>query len=236
MSANPLVSVIIPVFNGERYLAAAMESVLAQDYAPLELIVVDDGSTDASTDIVRRCSAARGLAQPNQGNGAAKNTGLAAARGELIAFLDQDDVWLPGKLTAQAGQLLENPALSYVTCHCRLIREPGTAWPEWVNPLFYDSPQPSNMPSALLARRSAFERVGPFDPSYWLCNDSDWLMRARDAGLAGRLMAEALYDRRVHASNLSYDGARLSSEAFRLLHGSIQRKRAARARGSQANV
>jgi glycosyltransferase involved in cell wall biosynthesis len=232
MSARPLVSVIIPVFNGERYLAAAIESVLAQDYAPWELIVVDDGSTDSSADIARRCPDARFLSQPNQGNGAAKNTGLAVARGELLAFLDQDDQWLPGKLSVQVAALFQNPALGYVTCHCRLRREPGTPWPAWVNPAYYDSPEPTNMPSALMARRAAFERVGPFDPDFWLCNDSDWIMRARDAGLPGRQLAEVLYERRVHAGNLSHDQARVAVEAFRLLHGSIRRKRAARAGGS----
>ncbi|MEP7356399.1 MAG: glycosyltransferase family A protein [Anaerolineales bacterium] len=235
MNAPPLVSVIIPVFNGERYLAAAIESVLSQDYQPLELIVVDDGSTDSTPAIIQRYTFARRLPQPNQGHGVAKNTGLAAARGEFISFLDADDVWRPSKLRLQMDQLLQDPALTFVTCHCRLVREPGTAWPAWVNPLFYDNPQPSHVPSALLARRSAFERVGPFDPAFWHCNDSDWILRARDAGLRSRLMPEVLYNRRVHAGNLSHAAAELTAESFRVLHGSIKRKRASQA-GSRPNA
>ena len=232
MSERPLVSVIIPVFNGERFLNAAIESVLGQDYQPLELIVVDDGSTDGTPAIIRQYPRARCLSQPNQGHGPAKNAGLTAACGEFIAFLDADDVWRPEKLRRQAAHLIQNPTLGYVTCYCRLVREPGTDWPGWVNAMFYEKPQPSHMPSALLARRSAFERVGPFNPDFWHSNDTDWVMRARDAGLPGYQLPEVLYDRRVHDRNLSYDLAGLSAEVFRLLHESIRRKRAAPAPGT----
>jgi glycosyltransferase involved in cell wall biosynthesis len=232
MSAAALVSVIIPVFNGERFLAEAIESVLAQDYAPLELIVVDDGSTDGTPAIIARYLPAHCLRQANHGHAAAKNAGLAAAQGELIAFLDADDVWRRGKLAAQAAALRENPALAFVTCHCRLFRAPGADWPAWVKPEFYDQPQPAHLPSALLARRSAFERLGAFDPSFAHSDDSDWFMRARDAGLPGQMMPEVLYDRRVHAANMSWDLSGISAAGLRALRASIQRKRAARGRGS----
>jgi|SRR5579859_4781460 len=232
MNEGPLVDVIIPVFNGERYLATAIESVLAQDYQPLELVVVDDGSTDSTAAIIQQYSRVRWLRQPNQGHGVAKNTGLSATRGEFVAFLDADDVWRPEKARLQVAQLQQNPALGYVTCYCQLMRQPGTDWPPWINPVFYESPQPSHLPSALLARRSAFERVGPFDPGFWHCNDTDWILRARDAGVPGFQMAEVLYDRRLHAGNLSNNTAELSAEAFRLLHASIKRKRASQARQS----
>ncbi len=235
MNANALVSVIIPVFNGERYLAAAIESVLAQDYQPLELLVVDDGSTDGTPAIGQRYPVARWLLQANQGHGVAKNTGLAAARGEFVAFLDYDDIWRPDKVRRQVEQFQSDPALGYVTCHCRLVREAGTEWPSWVDPRYYDQPQPALVPSALVARRSAFDHVGPFDPSFWLTNDSDWIMRARDAGLPTRLMPEVLYDRRIHATNQTHNTAGLMAEALRLMHGSIKRKRAARAAGREPN-
>jgi glycosyltransferase involved in cell wall biosynthesis len=230
MKSQALVSVIIPVFNGERHLAAAIESVLAQDYPSRELIVVDDGSTDGTAAIVERYPQAGRLAQPNQGHGVAKNTGLAIASGEMIAFLDADDVWRPSKLRLQVEGLRQNPALGYATCHCRLLLEAGAPWPAWVNPRYYDSPQPSYLPSALLVRRSVFERIGLFDPGFWHCNDTDWIMRARDAGVLGQLLPEVLYDRRIHAANLSSQTAAVSVESFRLLHASIKRKRAAAAR------
>jgi glycosyltransferase involved in cell wall biosynthesis len=110
--SQPLVSVVVPVRNGERFLGEALDSVLAQDYEPVELIVVDDGSTDGSGDI----AGARGahvIRQEGGGLAAARNAGLAAAQGELVAFIDADDVWLPGKLVRQVEYLLDRPDVGF---------------------------------------------------------------------------------------------------------------------------
>ena len=97
-----LISCVIPVFNGERYLGEALESVLAQSYQPLEVIVVDDGSTDETAEVARRYGErVRYVWQPNAGETAARNLGLTAAHGEFIAFLDADDVWDSEKLERQ---------------------------------------------------------------------------------------------------------------------------------------
>src|SRR5690349_2600271 len=104
MSA-PLVSVVIPVFDGEAYLAAAIESALAKTYARVEVIVVDDGSTDGSASVAARYDV-RLVRQSNRGVSAACNAGVEAARGELIAFLDADDLWPPERLEIQARHLL----------------------------------------------------------------------------------------------------------------------------------
>ncbi|MCB2187946.1 MAG: glycosyltransferase family 2 protein [Deltaproteobacteria bacterium] len=116
MSA-PLVSVIIPVYNGAAFLARAVESVLAQTLDDLEVIVVDDGSQDASGDVAARLAAAhasvRLLRQVNQGPGAARNAGAAVAQGRFVAYCDADDLWLPGKLSRQMP-LFEDPAVALV--------------------------------------------------------------------------------------------------------------------------
>ncbi|MFL5886158.1 MAG: glycosyltransferase family 2 protein, partial [Thermoleophilaceae bacterium] len=88
MAARPLVSVLVPVYQGERYLAEALDSVFAQDYEPLEVIVLDDGSTDGSADIARSYGGVRYLHQENSGIAAARNAAIGAARGEIVAFLD----------------------------------------------------------------------------------------------------------------------------------------------------
>jgi glycosyltransferase involved in cell wall biosynthesis len=93
--SNPLVSVVTPVYNGEAFLRETLESIFAQDYEPFEVIVVDDGSTDGSAAIARSYPAARYIRQHNQGPAAARNAGIAAARGEFLAFVDADDVALP---------------------------------------------------------------------------------------------------------------------------------------------
>src|ERR1044072_1619841 len=108
-----LVSVIIPVYNGGRYLRAALESVFAQTYRPIEVIVVDDGSADDSGLIAQSFPEVRHMRQQNQGVAAARNNAIAASRGEFLAFLDQDDLWTPEKLRLQIGYLLTHPELGY---------------------------------------------------------------------------------------------------------------------------
>src|SRR6476660_1471039 len=110
---KPLVSVIIPVYNGTCYLRAALESVFAQTYRPFEVIVVDDGSLDDSGVIAQSFDDVRYIHQENQGVAAARNNGIEVARGEFLAFLDQDDLWTPEKLKLQMGHLLSDPELGY---------------------------------------------------------------------------------------------------------------------------
>src|SRR3954451_23570366 len=105
----PLVSVIIPVHNGAKYLRAALESVFAQTYSPFEVIVVDDGSVDESGVIAQSFNDVRYIHQANQGVAAARNNGIGAARGEFLAFLDQDDLWTTEKLKLQMGYLMKDP-------------------------------------------------------------------------------------------------------------------------------
>jgi glycosyltransferase involved in cell wall biosynthesis len=116
-----LVSVIVPVYNGENYLSETLDSIFAQDYEPFEVIVIDDGSTDGSADIVQSYSNVRYIHQSNQGVPVARNTGLTAAQGEFIAFSDQDDLWKPNKLRVQTGYLLQYTEVQYVLCKTRLF-------------------------------------------------------------------------------------------------------------------
>lgn len=111
------ISVVIPTYNYARYLPEAIDSVLAQTYAPLEVIVVDDGSTDGTPEVLAAYGAKiRSIRQENQGVAAARNTGVSAARGEYIALLDSDDVWLPRKLELQMPRFEATPSLGFVHC------------------------------------------------------------------------------------------------------------------------
>ena len=230
--SDPLVSVVIAAYNSERFLAAAIESVLIQDYSPFELIVVDDGSTDSTASIAARYPQAAYIRQENQGNGSTKTTGLAAASGDLIAFLDGDDSWLPDKLKVQARYLLQNPEIDFVICHAVNVLEPGSQWPAHIVPDHRGPSVPSYMPSAMMMRRSAFDRVGPFDARLRLVNDFDWIIRSRDAGLKCALLPETLLHHRFHDANLSHQIGQVKRESLRALHGSIKRKRAGHNGGS----
>jgi len=224
---SPLVSVIIPVYNGERYLGEAIESVLGQTYRPLELLVVDDGSTDGSADVASSYPEVSYMYQTNQGHGAAKNAGAAAARGEFLAFLDADDVWAPSKLRCQVTYLQANVDVGCVLCNMASFLEPGQSEPRWLGPAGLTE-VPAYIPSALLVRKAVFEEIGGFDPTYQHANDIDFHLRAMDAGVAVGRVDELLLHRRIHDSNLSHDrapGSPLSSEMFQALRASIARKR-----------
>jgi len=112
---GPLVSVVIPVYNGERYLGEAIDSVLRHSFAGSEIIVVDDGSTDRTADVATAYgSAVRYFRQHQSGSGAARNRGIEVARGSLFAFLDADDVWTPNKLAIQKSAFDADPELELV--------------------------------------------------------------------------------------------------------------------------
>ena len=114
------ISVIIPVFNGARYIAAALDSVFNQNYNNIEVIVVNDGSTDNSENIIKSYDI-RYLKQENLGVAVARNNGIKLSKGEFLAFLDQDDVWQPDTLSLQYNQFLDQKNLGYVLSPCRQL-------------------------------------------------------------------------------------------------------------------
>ncbi len=225
---SALVSVIIPVYNGERFLAAAIESAVAQDYRPVEVIVIDDGSDDGTAEVARSFPQARYLFQTNRGLSAARNAGIEAARGEIIAFLDADDVMLPNKLTVQAEYLRDRPDVGCVLCRQKILLEPGAALPAWLPPDRIFGDPGGSPPGSALVRRSAIERAGGFDPAYRLAVGMEWLGRLRDAGVKVAVVPEILMLRRVHDSNLSHQNRKLREELLQGLKGKIGRARAAR--------
>ena len=220
-----LVTVIVPVYNGERYLAFALKSIFEQDYCPLEIIVVDDGSVDGSADIVKSFPEIRYLHQSNQGVAVARNVGLDAARGQFIAFLDQDDLWMPNKLSRQIDYLLKYPQVDGVLTKSRLFLEPGIEAPSWLKRGLLLEDQAGYFPSALVVRKTAFEQVGHFDPAYRTSSDSDWFFRAKNCGISIAVLPETLVHRRIHRANHSYQAQLASSEILKVVKSSIDRQR-----------
>ena len=120
---GPLVSVVIPVFNGEAFLREAVQSVLAQKYSPIEIIIVDDGSTDGTATVARSLpETVRYLHQTNKGPAAARNRGIEHAQGSLIAFADADDLWPADKLELQLPYLINDPAIEIVMGRIQQVR------------------------------------------------------------------------------------------------------------------
>ena len=115
-----LISCIVAVYNGERYLGEAIDSILAQTYRPSEIIIVDDGSTDGTAAVVARYGQqVRYVWQPNSGPAAARNLGLDVMQGEFVAFLDADDLWHPEKLAQQMARFRARPELDYCVAHAQ---------------------------------------------------------------------------------------------------------------------
>jgi GT2 family glycosyltransferase len=223
-AARPSVSVVIPVLDGERFLAEAIASANAQTYSPLEVIVVDDGSSDGSAELAERLGA-RVLRRPHRGVSAARNAGIAAARGDLIALLDADDRWPAERLAVQVERLQERPELGFVIGRARLFLDPGTPRPDW----FTDDlamGETALARATLLARRELFERIGGFDESSDICEDLDWLVRARDAGIPYEVLDDVLVEYRVHGGNTGLSRRDdLEKGLLRTLRSSVNRKR-----------
>jgi glycosyltransferase involved in cell wall biosynthesis len=223
-----LLSVVLPVFNGASYLAAAIDSVLAQSRPADEIIAVDDGSTDDSRAILARYPGVRVVDQPNAGCAAARNAGAARASGDAIAFVDQDDIQCVERFARQIDTLEADPRLGFVVCaQQNFLNETMARPPAWCDPRILLVPQHGFGTNTLLLRREVFSRVGLFDPEKVPIDDSDWLLRALDGGERYLHLDAVLVRRRVHDANLS---ARRMSPRFthlmaRTLHESLKRRR-----------
>jgi glycosyltransferase involved in cell wall biosynthesis len=222
--AEPSISVMVPVFNGASFLPEALESVLAQTRPPNEVVVVDDGSTDESAAIASAYGGAvRVHRQPNRGIGAARNAALALAQGDLLAFLDADDVWQPRKLELQLDLLATSPELDIVFGHIAEFRTgPGGRR----EPL--GDPRPGPLTVTMLIRAEALRRVGPFREGVVVSEYLVWLARARELGLREAMLPDVLTWRRVHDTNNGLVNRRAIEEYPRVFKELLDRRRAAR--------
>ena len=224
---RPLVTTIIPVYNGEQFVGEAIESSLGQDYEPHQVVVIDDGSTDGTADVVR-CYPVRLLQQENAGVAAARNAGIAAAEGELIALLDADDRSAPGRITAQVDVLAANPDAACVLGLETIFVEEGTAEPHWIAalPRNEDGTSVAYPPATGLYRRAVIERFGGFDEGMRMGEDGDLLLRIAESGLAVIYADVQTVERRMHGGNLTADEPKLRAGLATVLKRRIDRKRA----------
>ena len=219
------ISVLIPVYNAADYVAEAIESVLAQSLAPAEIIVLDDGSTDATADILRGYANQVRLLRPERrGFVGARNHLLEQAGCEWIAFHDADDLWLPHKLQRQAEFLRDHPQHEGCLALAQQFLEPGCDLPPTFRRSLLAEPSAQLFIPNLLVHRRAFDRVGNFDVSDPQGADSDWFVRAKDAGFDFPVLPEILYRRRWHNTNLSRQFA-FNASMLSILRRSVQRKR-----------
>jgi glycosyltransferase involved in cell wall biosynthesis len=226
-----LVSVITPVYNGEPYLAEAIESVLAQTYRPIEHIVVDDGSTDGTRAIVQSYPTVKYLYKTNGGIGSARNAGIREATGKYLAFLDSDNLWMPEKLSLQMAVFHGNPALEIVSGLVEQFVSPGLEQ----RYSFYAAPIRGYGACAIVLKRAALDRLGWF-PEDSITPDVAWIAAMIDRNQEFMVVPQLLVRRRIHGGNTSIvRRAEMTHSMLKDLKHSIDRKRAqvrARHKGS----
>lgn len=227
-SGRPSVSVIIPVFNGASFLPEAVASIRRQRIRVDEIIIIDDGSTDRTAEV------AAGLGddihyiyQTNRGPHAAQNTGLAMAQGEVIAFLDADDLWPDDKLSIQLPLLQNDPQPQVVLGFLQYIRLRKTAdgqshYLPYLEPFFG-----ANCFGSALFRREVFTMIGSLDEVMVCGGDVDWFLRAREKRLPMAAVDRIGLFYRLHPGNITRNKARRDHFLLLALGRSLQRRRSA---------
>jgi glycosyltransferase involved in cell wall biosynthesis len=222
---EPLVSVIIPVYNCEKYLGQAIESVLSQTHPPSEVIVVDDGSTDHSARVAKGYETVRYVFKPNGGASSALNRGVELAGGNLLAFLGSDDLWVKDKLALQIAAMSSHPEFDMVFGYTQQFYSE-----ELENSLrgrisCPAEPQPGYGAGEMLVTRAAFSKVGLFDAKWRLGEFIDWYAKAMEMGLRSLMLNEIVYRRRLHTSNLGITKRDYQMDYVRILKAALDRRR-----------
>jgi glycosyltransferase involved in cell wall biosynthesis len=213
-----LISAVIPAYNAETYLSAALESALTQSGLD-EVIVIDDGSTDKTAEIAQSFKRVRYVHQEHLGLAVARNRGSQESRGEYLAFLDADDIWVPGKIRVQAEILDSSPTdMVFGNVVQFRVKEGRT--------VFEGEPAPAKLAGCMMIRRASFEKTPGFSSEWRVGEFIDWFLKATEAGLTSRAMGMTLLFRRLHENNMGASGYG-RSDYVTIVKNSLDRRRAA---------
>jgi len=223
---NLSISVLIPVYNGARYLAEAINSVLAQTYHCHEVILVDDGSTDGSARIAKSFgSVIQYYHKPNGGTASAFNHGIKRAHGDYFAFLGADDLWTENKNEIQITGFRDNPDADIVTGHVKQFYSPEMNETEKSKIRCTDALVPGHVIPAMLIRREAFFRVGLFETQWAVGAEMSWYIRAMEKGPKMVILPELVLLRRLHKQNKGITQRNLINQRVQILKAALDRQR-----------
>lgn len=223
-----LVSIIIPVFNGEKYLREAIESILAQTYQTIEIIVVDDGSTDNSSGVAKSFAPpVQYVYQNKSGIGAALNRGIELSGGCFLAFLDADDLWKEDKLMHQMAVLDDNPGVDIVFGQVKQFYSPELDENQRKRIRIPANVIHGILKGSMLIKRDSFFSVGEFETKWKVGDFIDWYLRAMEKGLKNIVLNEVVTLRRIHAGNMGIRERKSQIEFARILKASLDRRRSA---------
>jgi glycosyltransferase involved in cell wall biosynthesis len=226
-SGKPLISIIIPVHNGAKFIQKAIDNILSQQYPAIEIIMVDDGSTDNSREVIESLAVdVRYFYQPNSGPAAARNRGIRDVSGEYIAFLDVDDLWPEKNLELLMSELSSDPELEVIRGFAQLFTEDEYGCRE-----FLGSPKESfqNYIGAGIYRKSAFEKVGLFDPELRFGEDGDWFNRAVERRIKMKRLEEITLLVRRHEGNMTKGKSLVELNTLKVFKKKLERKRTGKA-------
>jgi glycosyltransferase involved in cell wall biosynthesis len=223
--SDATVSVIIPVFNRKLYLPEALASILEQTYQPLEIILIDDGSTDASAEVIKDFPSVRYFYQTNSGAATARNRGVELAQGNFLAFLDSDDLWTKDKLARQMTVLATTPEIDIVFGHVKQFHSPELDQSITQKTRFAAEIMPGYHVGAMLVRREAFFRVGLFETNLKVGEFISWHLRATELGLQMMMLPEVVMQRRIHETNMGIYQRQNRSEYLKVVKAALDRRR-----------
>ncbi len=222
----PLVTVIIPVYNDEEYLAEAIQSAIGQTYKPLEIIVINDGSTDESEKIAKKyLNHIKYIYKKNSGISNTWNTGIKLSQGSLISFLDSDDIWLPHKLERQVSMMIQNPFIQYSVTKILHFLEQGTLKPKSFRNELLDNEVIGYLMSTTVVKKEIFNKYGMFDEELKnIAGDTEFFSRLRDNNVNLGIVDETLVRKRIHNSNISSVSREFNKNLLSAVRKSIKRK------------
>jgi glycosyltransferase involved in cell wall biosynthesis len=231
---TPLVTVIMAARNAMPYLPEALDSIAAQSFRNYEVIVVDGGSVDDTVKVALSYPKTRCIPQVGTGFASAWNDGLEVARGEFIAFLDSDDIWLPTKLEQQVAYFESHPGTECVIGRVEFFRKPGQKRPSGFKDSLLKGNYVAYMPGTSMTRRSVFDRIGSFESRWKIAADIVWFAELRRSGLPIAVLQTKLLRKRVHDNNLSYSTSwsTYQTEIFQHIRETLEKKREQYAKAS----
>lgn len=221
----PLVSVIMVVKNGERFVRDALESIYNQDYPEFEVIVVDGRSEDNTIAIVKEFNPDKIIMQKGEGISDAYNTGIQAANAEYLSFLSSDDLWMHDKLKTQIKYMLNHQKVMYTNTLIEFFLEPGSGIPIGFRRNLLDRPHPARIMENFVVKKEVFKKVGFFNSDLSTAEDVDWFSRAQDLNIQNHIVEKVLLIKRIHGMNISLNSEENSINLMKVLRKAVQRKR-----------
>jgi glycosyltransferase involved in cell wall biosynthesis len=225
---NPTtISVIIPVFNGQDYLLAAIQSVFQQEYDELEIIVIDDGSTDDTAELISSLNKPNPIKyfyQQNKGPASARNLGLEKASGEWIAFLNSDDLWPKSKIASCLESLKINKEAEMHWGMTQVFFESEELKSKFIGSDFVEKPIFNTYIGAAFIRKSVFEKIGIFDTTLRYCEDLDWYQRSQEEKVKTIFSNSIDLYYRIHYRNSTHDNFSLNKNLVRMLKNKLNRR------------